>query len=412
MSNPSEYQVRAVHCDHRASDEEVYQALKRATDPLTKSWDKLRAARRICIKFNQDWPKDPPIFEGMFRELVSKQVARATLRLLREHTNAELFCADVSFYEVYSDAPLGTSTNFKDVFQEFDVKYVDANREPISICNVPGGGLMFQRYFMPQAVVEADAMVSVQKMKNHGFMGLTLCLKNLFGLIPPDPQGRPRMYYHHLVRMPYMLVDIGRIFNPTMNIIDALTSQAGQEWAYGAQVPYITNTLLAGDHPIATDTCGAYLMGHDPQSDWLTQPFNRDRNALLIAAESGWGTTKLDEIDFQSEVTGPLGEFFAHIKDPVARVISWRRTTAEQALIYRDRKQEFLSKYAGEYILLQEGEVRWHDKSGRLHLSRRTIAGANPDQALWLKYVDPDELEGERFEVYEQTLAQIQAQGL
>ena len=30
--NPK-YSVRAVRCDHRAGDEEVYEALKRATDP-------------------------------------------------------------------------------------------------------------------------------------------------------------------------------------------------------------------------------------------------------------------------------------------------------------------------------------------------------------------------------------------
>ena len=48
------YKVRAVHCDYRATDEEVYQALKRATDPLTEAWDKLRKAKRIGIKFNQD----------------------------------------------------------------------------------------------------------------------------------------------------------------------------------------------------------------------------------------------------------------------------------------------------------------------------------------------------------------------
>jgi hypothetical protein len=48
------YKVRAVECDYRASDEEVYQALKRATDPLDRAWDKLKKARTIAIKFNQD----------------------------------------------------------------------------------------------------------------------------------------------------------------------------------------------------------------------------------------------------------------------------------------------------------------------------------------------------------------------
>src|SRR5512133_1616771 len=121
--NKPEYGVRAVHCDHLAGDEEVYSALKRATAPLARSWEKLRAARRIAIKFNQDWPREAPVFEGQFRELVSEKVARAVLRLLRENTQAELFCPDISFYEIYNNVAPGTSTNLKQLFEEFGVKY-------------------------------------------------------------------------------------------------------------------------------------------------------------------------------------------------------------------------------------------------------------------------------------------------
>jgi uncharacterized protein (DUF362 family) len=407
MNSP--YRVRAVACDHRASDEEVYEALKRATAPLTRSWDRLKAAKRILIKFNQDWRVEPPVFEGLYRELVSKAVARATLRLLRENTQAELCAVDVGYFQVYENAAPGSTTRLKDVFDAFEVGYIDGNLPPVIPTEVPGGGSMFQRYFMPQSILESDALISVQKMKNHAFMGITLTLKNLFGLMTTEPMGRPRHYYHHLVRMPYMLADIGKIYNPVLNILDALTAQAGQEWGYGSEQPQVTNTLIAGDHPIPTDAVGATLMGHDPEADWLTPPYNRDRNAILIAAQSGWGTVKLDEIDYQSEVQGPLGKFFAHITDSTERVISWRRTTAEQALYYRDHQKSFVDRYAGEYILLQQNEVRWHDPSGRLGVSRRQIAGSDPDQALWFKYVDPEEVEGENFDIYEQTLAQIKA---
>jgi uncharacterized protein (DUF362 family) len=409
MNNPIKYQVRAVHCDHRASDEEVYQELKRTTDPLDRSWQRLKAAKRIFIKFNQDFPKPPPMFEGMRRELVSDQVARATLRLLRENTSAELVAADVSFFVAYDGCEPGTTTWLDPVFKEFDIRYLAANNLPTVVTPVPGGGLMFDHYFMPEIYQEADEWVSVQKMKNHAFMGITLSLKNLFGIMSTEPKGRPRHYYHHLVRMPYMLADIGRIFNPALNIIDALTGQGGQEWGYGAEKPFITDTLLAGDHPIATDACGASLMGHDPLSDWLTPPFHRDRNALLVAAQNGWGEVDLAKIDYQSEVSGPLGEFFAHITDSQQRVISWRRTTAEQGLYYRDHMRELVGKYAGEYILLQQGEVRWHDPSGRFGASRRKLAGDRPDEAMFLKYVDPDEVEGEHFDVYERTLQEIRS---
>ncbi|MDE0716329.1 MAG: hypothetical protein OXH64_00145, partial [Rhodospirillaceae bacterium] len=85
--------VRAVRCDHRAGDEEVYEALKRATDPLTRSWEKLEKAGRIALKFNMGHTKVEE-FEGRRRELVDDAVCRAVLRLLRERTSASLVASD------------------------------------------------------------------------------------------------------------------------------------------------------------------------------------------------------------------------------------------------------------------------------------------------------------------------------
>ncbi len=406
-SDKSAYKVRAVHCDYHASDEEVYRSLKRATDPLDRTWNKLKKARRIAIKFNQDkMPKQLVMFENHRQQLVSDSVVRAVLRLLREKTSAEIYCIDVSFYQVYSGAEKDSTTNIRHVLKEFDVEYVNGNVGDVHMMPVPGGGLMFDRYPLHQRAVGADAMISVQKLKNHAFMGVTLCLKNLFGLMPTQPLGRPRFYYHHLVRMPYMLADLGRIYNPTLNIIDGLVGQAGEEWGKGDE-PRICNTLIAGDQVIATDAVGAHLMGHDPQSDWLMEPFHRDRNSLLCAAQSGFGTVNLDEIDWQSEVAAPVGRFFAKITDSQETVVSWRRTTAEQAMYYLDHQKELQRKYPGEYILLQMGEVKWHDKSGVLDRSRRILSGQHPEQAMWFKYVDPEETENEHFEIYERTLKSI-----
>ncbi len=408
----SPYKVRAVHCDYRASDDEVYEALKRATDPLTESWERLRRAKRIGIKFNQDKePKNRVYFEGQLQQLVTKKVGRAVLRLLRERTDAELIAADVSFYTMYNGATVEETTTFADLFQEFGVTYVDGTRPPYKVVEVPGGGQMFRQYLLPEGAVEVDEFISVAKMKNHAFMGVTLTLKNLFGLMPGEPEGHTRTYFHHLVRMPYMLADLGRIFNPVLNIIDATISQAGREWGNGREdgPTRITNALIAGNHTIATDACAAYLMGHDPQSDWLTEPFHRDRNSLLVAAEAGFGTVNLDEIDFQSEVQAPLGHFYAVLTDPMETVISWRRTTAEQALYYLDHQRELVDKYAGEYILLQDGEVRWHNTVSDLRVSRRILAGEKKEQAMWMKYVDPEEREGEHYEVYDHALRQARA---
>lgn len=406
----AEYQVGAVRCDYQASEDEVYESLTRLTEPLDHVWERLAKARRIGIKFNQDKPTDRWVYhEGQLQQLVSVKVARAFLRLLRQRTKAELFCVDVSFYAMYQGTDPQETGTLIQTLREFGVEYIDATKPPYKTYEVPGGGQMFGRYVLPQPAVEADEFVSVAKMKNHAFMGITLSLKNLFGLMPGEPHGHTRTYFHHLVRMPYMLADMGRIFDPVLNIVDGLVGQAGQEWGNGKEEgpARVANALVAGDHTIATDACAAYLMGHDPQSDWLTPPFHRDRNALLVAAEGGFGTVDLEEIDFRNEVEAPVNEFFANLTDSSQIVHSWRRTTCEQALYYRDNLDWFVQRYAGRYILLQEGQVRWDHEVSDLKQSRRRLSGDRPEQAMWLKYVDPDEAEAERYEVYEKALAHI-----
>ena len=409
---PTRDTVRAVHCDYRASDEEIYQALKRATDPLTRAWDRLARARRIAIKFNQDGkPGHVPEHAGQRMQLVSDQAARALLRLLRERTQAELVAVDISVDGARAAANDGSNVQLAGVLAEFNVPFIECIQAESVWVDVPGGGAMFDRYPLPRAVVEADEFISAQKIKNHGFMGVTLALKNLFGLAALLPGGRPRTYYHHLVRMPYMLTDLGRLLDPALNILDGLVTQAGWEWGPGDQ-PRICNTLIAGDNPVSTDACATHLMGHNPQDDWLTPPFHRDRNALKVAAEAGYGTVDLARIDFASEVSAPIGHFYAHEWDTRETIISWRRTTSQQALFFREHQAELTERYAGQYILLQMGEVRWSSAEGEITASRRILSGDHPDEGMWLKYVTRGDEEGEHFEVYEQTLAQMKSMGL
>lgn len=407
MTRTNQPIVRALHCNWRSDDEHVYQTLKRATDPLTRAWDRIANAKRIALKFNQD--KDPAhlvLYQGHRQQLVDDSVVRATLRLLRERTSAELVVVDCSFYRHYDKVEADT-LQIRHVLDEFGVSYTDGDKD-IVWASVPGGGLMFDKYPMPRVCYEADTTLSIQKLKSHAFTGVTLTTKNLFGLMPFEPAGRPRVYYHHLVRMPYMLTDLARLYDPALAIIDGMVCQTGEEWGNGDGLVRFGNCLVAGDNCVATDAVGAHLMGHSVGADWLTEPFHRDRNHLLVASESGYGQCDLTKIDWTSDMTAPVGEFFSKITDSREIIVSWRKTTAEQALFFRDNRALF-DKYNGKYVLVQMGDVKWHSPSGVVKASRRVLSGANPEQAMWMKFVTPNDDEGEHFEVYERTLDAMRA---
>jgi len=395
MGSGKEYCVRTARCSHKAAYEEIHEALCRTIEPLERAKEKLKAARKIVIKANMAMPPDRiEYFEGRRRELVDDDVMRAVLTYLSDHTRAQL---------VATDTPGPNGLNYRPLLEEFGVQYVDSNA-PVRIYDVPGGGVMFTRYHLSECFADADAVVSVAKMKSHLYAGVTLCMKNLFGLCPFPPLGRTRAYFHHFIRISHVFPDLALLLQPCLNIIDGLVGQSGSEWEGEGR---IGDVLVAGDHVIATDAVGAWLMGHDPAGDWPTPPFRRERNPILVAAEHGFGTVDLDEIDLETEVQPPVADFDSREIDSLETITNWRRTACEQALFYRDNQEGLAAKYASQYIYLQDGEVVWHGRDPSDLGSRRDLSGGKPDRALWLKWVDPEEREGEHFEVYEPILAQL-----
>lgn len=395
MDLQHDYAVRVAHCSHRARYEDIYATLRRIIEPLERAKQKLRAARKIVIKTNMAWPADQVThFAGRRRELVDDDVMRAVLTYLSETTNAQL---------VATDTPQVNGLNYLPLLEEFGVQYVDTDAA-VKLYDVPGGGLMFSRYHLSECFADADAVVSVAKMKSHLYAGVTLCMKNLFGLCPRPPKGRPRPYFHHFVRMSHVFPDLALLLRPCLNIIDGLVGQSGREWGGEGR---IGDVLVAGDHVIATDTVSAWLMGHNPAGDYPSAPFRRERNSILVAAERGFGTVDLSEIDLVSKVAPPVAAFDSDQLDPPEIVAHWRRTACQQALFYRDNRAALADRYAGQYIILQDGQVVWHGRDRDELRGRGQLLDSRDSSASWLKWVDREETEGEHYEVYEAALEQL-----
>ncbi|MGY8822594.1 MAG: hypothetical protein ACKVJG_01400 [Candidatus Latescibacterota bacterium] len=124
MQEEKDYQVRATHCNHQASLDEIYQKLKEITAPLARSWDKIEKAQRIGIKVNMQFrSQDIRFIGGRRQELVDDDVLRASLKLLRERSDAEIFALDTS------TAPAGQRPgddfNTKSILDEYGVSYID-----------------------------------------------------------------------------------------------------------------------------------------------------------------------------------------------------------------------------------------------------------------------------------------------
>ena len=54
---------------------------------------------------------------------------------------------------------------------------------------VPGGGYLFPAYDLNHAYEDTDVFVSMAKLKNHATCGVTLSMKNCFGMLPASIYG-------------------------------------------------------------------------------------------------------------------------------------------------------------------------------------------------------------------------------
>ncbi len=351
--------VSLTHCTPETSDADVVRRTEETILQLGELPEKIRSARTIAMKINAGIHRvgtahDKPT------ELTDPAVVEGTVRALRAVTDAEIIIGDAS-----TDGDtlgLYDKLGLPKRLAPYGVRLVDFNDNELVEVEMRHANSLMRRYSLPRALAEADAFVSVAKMKAHASMGCTLCIKNLFGWMPTQVYGAPRMYLHdRLIRLPRALSDMAQWMNPALNVIDGIVALNKQEWFGETLEPGV---LLAGTNIVATDSVGARVMGFDPNGDFPDAPFFYRRNAIKLAAEAGLGPNSNDEI----EVFGPVPEEIVTQFEVEAYKGNTRR--AEQlergaacVAAYREQQADLATRYAGRFIALFDGEVLWDGES-------------------------------------------------
>ncbi len=107
----------------------------------------------------------------------------------------------------------------------------------------------------------ADAIINFCKLKTHGMMAMSACVKNMFGLIP----GTYKPEYHYLYpeheKFADMLVDLNERFKQRLVLVDAVVGMEGNGPTAGT--PRQIGAILASDSPYACDRIAAKIIGLD-----------------------------------------------------------------------------------------------------------------------------------------------------
>jgi uncharacterized protein (DUF362 family) len=197
----------------------------------------------------------------------------------------------------------------------------------------PNGGHMFREYYLNHSYVDCDVFVSIAKLKEHATAGVTLSMKNCFGITPctiygegagidePSilPRGGRGMIHSGYrqpskispaennpsspreggYRVPRVVADLIAARPIHLAIIDGVESMAGGEgpWIRGPLRAVSPGVLIAGTNPVTTDAVSTAVMGFDPMADRGAAPFATCDSTLRLAEAHGIGTRELKRIE-------------------------------------------------------------------------------------------------------------------
>jgi len=148
-----------------------------------------------------------------------------------------------------------------EVLWEDRIPFIDLNySQGYTVANA-GGCSALESLTLPICLKDFDLIVSMAKLKTHHWAGVTLSMKNLFGLMPGSFYGWPKNFLHWAGINP-CIVDITATVKPHFAIVDGIVGMEGDGPIMGD--PKYAGVLVMGRNLPAVDaTCGR-IMGLDP----------------------------------------------------------------------------------------------------------------------------------------------------
>lgn len=147
--------------------------------------------------------------------------------------------------------------------------FVDLNCDEVREVRLRTGASRLKRLYFPRTVLEADYVVSIPKLKTHHWAGVTLSLKNMFGIVPGSCYGWPKNVLHW-AGIARSILDINSTVRPDFAIVDGILGMEGNGPTQGTAKR--CGVLVLGDDPVAVDATCARVMGLVPERiDYLAK---------------------------------------------------------------------------------------------------------------------------------------------
>lgn len=266
--------VAIIRCNTYET-EEVYQAVKRGIGLLGGIEQFVTKEEKILLKPNllsAHAPQDhvtthPAVFEAMSRLLL-----------------------EAGYQIFFGDSPAKGSpqrvaryAGMMDVAERYDIPF--GNFTQGRLISYPDGH-QCKRFQIAEAAIEADAIISLCKMKTHQLTRITGAVKNQLGCVYGLNKAGTHAQFPDAVAFSKMLVDLNMLLKPRLYIMDGIVAMEGNGPNAGDPVPM--HVLILSHDPIALDATFCRMIDLDPS--YIP--------SIIYGQEFGLGQWQQDKIEY------------------------------------------------------------------------------------------------------------------
>jgi uncharacterized protein (DUF362 family) len=227
----------------------THETVYRAIDLIGGMKDVVKDAPQVLIKVNFISTKtcesgattDPLVVEALIhkaRQFIDKILVVESDASI---TNADRACK---------------ATGMLQVCEDNKVKFINLRREKERVDLEISDPEVLHKIRVPKIVVDS-AIINAAKLKTHSETGVTLGMKNMFGLLPEKMK-----FKYHLRNISKVIVDINSVLKPKLTVIDGFYALEGPGPVSGN--PVKMDLIMAGRDVLAVDATSCRIMGIDP----------------------------------------------------------------------------------------------------------------------------------------------------
>jgi uncharacterized protein (DUF362 family) len=206
----------------------------------------------IIIKPNLTNSSPPPV-------TTSVEAAEALYIYCKAHTKAEIVIADGCGSGTTSQ--VFKKLGYTDLAEKYGLRLIDLNdTETITVEN--DNAMLLKEFHLPK-IVQNAFVISLPVLKDHSFTKTTIAMKNMFGIAPGRfYAGSWNKSKLHSPSTDKSVVDVCLYKKPDLSVVDASVALEGMHLSGRHNK---MGLILAGFDPVAVDTVGSTLLGHNPK---------------------------------------------------------------------------------------------------------------------------------------------------